>query len=95
MKIWGNMPGVTPVYNNKARVDKVSGSRDVAGKKDELTISGQAKDFATVMKALRSVPDVRESKVAELSGPVQDGTYKVASEGVADKLIAAFSAKRV
>jgi len=95
MKIWGNVPGVTPVYNNKARVDSVSGSRDVAGKKDELTISGQAKDFSLVMKALKNVPDVRESKVAELSGPVQDGTYKVSSEGVADKIIASLSARRI
>ena len=95
MKIWGNVPGVTPVYNSKARVDNVSGTREVAGKKDELTISGQAKDFSLIMKALRNVPDVRETKVAELSGPVQDGTYKVASDHVADKIISSFSAKRI
>jgi len=94
MKIPG-ISGITPVYNNKARVDRVSSSSEVAGKKDDVTISGQAKDFALVMKALRGIPDVREEKVAELSEPVQNGTYSVSSNEVADKIIASLSSKRI
>ena len=95
MRILGNLPGVTPVYNSKAKVNSAYGAQEVAPKKDELTISSQAKDFASVMKALRSVPDVREDKVAELSGPVESGTYKVSPEEITDKILAALSAKRI
>ena len=95
MKIYGNVPGVTPVYNSKAKVSGAYGANSVAPKRDELTISSQAKDFATVMSALRNVPDVREEKVAELSSAVQDGTYSVPSGDVSSKLIASLTAKRV
>jgi len=95
MRINGSVPGVTPVYNSKAKVSGAYGATNVAPKRDELTISSQAKDFATVMSALRNVPDVREEKVAELSGPVQDGTYSVPAKDVSDKLIASLTAKRV
>lgn len=95
MRIIGNVPGITPVYNSKAKVNSAYGAQEVAPKKDELTISSQAKDFATVMNALRTVPDVREEKVAALSGAVESGTYSVSGKDITEKLMASLSAKRI
>lgn len=95
MRIIGNVPGITPVYNSKAKVSSAYGAQEVAPKKDELTISSQAKDFATVMNALRSVPDVREEKVTALSGAVESGTYSVSGKDITEKLMASLSAKRI
>lgn len=94
MKITGNMP-IMPVYNNKAKVDRAYGSTEIAGKKDELTISSQAKDFALVMKTLRGVPDVREDKVAELSDALEKGTYNVSGNKISDNLIAVLTGKKI
>lgn len=94
MKIYGQMP-VTPVYNSRAKVSGAYGAQEVAPKKDELTISSQAKDFALVMKALGSIPDVREDKVAPLRGAVESGTYEVSGAKITDKMMAALSAKRM
>jgi len=39
----------------------------VTGKKDVVSISNQAKDFQTAMKALKEIPDIRKDKVEELA----------------------------
>ena len=36
-------------------------------KRDELSISGAAKDYSVVMKALQQVPDVRQDKINEIT----------------------------
>ncbi len=95
MRILPNIPGISSVYNNKARVTQTAGAKEVAGKRDELTLSPQAKDFATVMNALKSVPDVRADKVAHFSKAIESDTYQVSDLEIADKLMQAFSARRI
>jgi negative regulator of flagellin synthesis FlgM len=95
MKIWGNIPKVSGVYGNSGKIEKSSRVGEVASKKDELTISGTAKDFSVVMKALRGVPDVRQDKVAEVSKKVDQGSYQVASGDVASKIVDMLQNKKV
>jgi len=54
-------------------------------KKDELTLSGQAKDYQTALKILADVPDVREGAVLAASG--YKAAYVASSNDMAEKLI--------
>ena len=95
MKIWGNTPKIPGVYDkqkNMARVNKTAGA---AGKKDVLSISSKAKDFQTVMKALKDVPDMRKDRVDELSQKYRSGNYQVDGGDVADRIIKSFIDKKV
>jgi negative regulator of flagellin synthesis FlgM len=87
MKIWGNIPKVSGIYGSTNKVDRTSKLGKVASKKDELTISGAAKDFNVVMKALRQVPDIREDRVNEILQKMENGNYSVSSSDIADKMI--------
>jgi negative regulator of flagellin synthesis FlgM len=95
MKIWGEIPRVSGVYGkhkNVRGIDKISG---VSSKKDVVSISGQAKDFQTVMKALRNVPDVREDKIRELNEKFYSGNYNVKGKDVAEHIVKSILDKKV
>lgn len=87
MKIWGNVPNVTGIYGSKGRVNNTTKVPETSYKRDELSISGTAKDFSIVMKALQQVPDVRQDKVEEISQKIENGTYSVKSTDIADKIV--------
>lgn len=87
MKIWGNIPKVSGIYEKQKNVNKMDKASGISGKKDVLSISNQAKDFQTVMKALRDVPDIRKGKVDELAQKYQSGNYSVDGRDVADKIV--------
>lgn len=90
MKIWGNIPKVSGVYGNTNKIDKTSKVGEISSRKDELTISGTAKDFNVAMKALRGIPDVRQNKVNEISQKIERGEYSVSESEIADRILGAF-----
>jgi negative regulator of flagellin synthesis FlgM len=87
MKIWGGIPKILGVYDKQKNVGKVDKTSGVSNKKDVLSISNQAKDFQTVMKAIKDIPDIRQDKVKELSEKYDSGTYNVSGNDVADKVL--------
>lgn len=87
MKIWGNIPKVTGIYSSNGRVDNAANVKKLSSKKDELSISGTAKDYSVVMKALKQIPDVRQDKVDEISQKMESGNYFVDSHDIVDKII--------
>jgi len=91
MRIWGDNPRVFGIYTQQNSVGKIEKSDKVASLKDEYKVSGQAKDFQVAMKALRSIPDIRQDKITEISGKIAAGCYKVDSQKISDKIIKAFS----
>lgn len=93
MKIWGNNPRVFGVSNQPNPVRQVTKQNSVAGKRDEFSISTQAKDYQVVMKALRNVPDIRQGKVQEISGKIEAGQYDVTASDISQKLIKTLSGK--
>ena len=56
-------------------------------KTDTVDISDTAKRVNAAKEELNRIPDVREEKVAELRKQIENGTYKVDSEEIADKMI--------
>lgn len=95
MKIWGNVPSVTGVYGSKGKIDRTAQVQGAASKRDELSISGTAKDYSVVMKALQQVPDVRQDKIDEISKKIESGNYSVSSTDIADKIISSLISKEI
>ena len=54
---------------------------------DKLQISAQGKDIQTAKQAVRMSPDIRESVIAPIRAQLQNGTYDVSNEAIADKMI--------
>lgn len=95
MKIWGNVPSVTGVYGSKGKIDKAAQVQETSSKRDELSISGTAKDYSVVMKALLQVPDVRQDKVNEISQRIESGNYSVNSTDIAEKIVSSLTPKDI
>ena len=54
---------------------------------DALEISGAAKKTAALTQALKDLPDVRQSKVAQLKARIESGTYHVSGKDIAEKIV--------
>ena len=87
IRIPGDISKISGVYEQQKNVSKVGKTGSVAAKKDVLSISSQAKDFQTVFKALKDVPDIRQGKVNELSGKYEAGNYDIDGKDIIDKVI--------
>ncbi len=57
------------------------------GRKDELAISRESKLQQKLMQAVKQAGDLRPEKVAELEERMSSGTYVVADDEVAEKMI--------
>ena len=95
MKIWGNIPKVSGVYGNTSKVDRYAKVGETSSKKDELSISGTAKDFSVAMRAVQQVPDVRQEKINEIIQKMDRGEYSVKASEVAEKMITAFEDSKI
>ena len=56
-------------------------------KTDTVDISDTAKRVSAARDELNKIPDVREEKVAALKKEIENGTYKVDSEEIAEKML--------
>ena len=54
---------------------------------EKVAISGRAKDIAKAMEAANSSPDIDEAKVARFKSAIQNGSYKVDPDKVADRMV--------
>lgn len=60
---------------------------DKTQSRDEVDLSTQAKDFATIQKMLANKEDIRTDKVKEVKERMDNGTYDVTAEQVASKIL--------
>lgn len=87
MRIPGDISKITGVYGTQKNIGRVGKNGSVAAKKDMLSISNEAKDFQTVYKVLKDIPDIREAKVGDILGSMESGSYNVTGRDVAGKVI--------
>ncbi|MBQ3028347.1 MAG: flagellar biosynthesis anti-sigma factor FlgM [Lachnospiraceae bacterium] len=66
---------------------KVAKANDVA-KYDRVQISQMGKDYQVAKAAVAATPDVRADLVSAIKSKMEDGTYDVSMEMLADKLLA-------
>ena len=54
---------------------------------DSVTLSDSARSLSAAREAVKSAPDVREQKVAEIKQHLSDGTYSVPAKVLARKML--------
>lgn len=79
---------VQQLYNQKGAKQLRQGS--VASFSDQLQISSMGKDIGLAKKAVADAPDVREDLVASIKERINDGTYGVETETLAQSLFERF-----
>lgn len=87
MRIPGEISKISGVYGAQKNIGRVGKSESTASRKDVLSISNEAKDIQTIYKALKDVPEIRQNKVADISGKFEAGTYNVTGKDIMDKVI--------
>ena len=80
-----NIAKAMQVYNklNNNSSEKVCG---VELPKDQLELSTKAKEFQVALKAFKELPEVREAKVNEIKEKLQQGSYNVSGQEIAEKI---------
>lgn len=69
-------------------VDKQTGSSAAAVKPEEkVDLSTRAKEIQQAKVEVSKAPDVREEKVQEIKSQVEQGTYNVSGEQIANKMV--------
>lgn len=70
---------------SKEKVDTKDGK--VSGSSDLIDVSEKAKVLQKAKNAVDASPDVREEKVSEIKKAIDEGSYNVSNEEVAESLI--------
>ena len=52
-----------------------------------VQITGTARQMASLEQAVRDLPAVNDTKVAQISAAIEQGTYNVDARGIANKLV--------
>ena len=63
------------------------GPPSAAAQVDQVVLSQRAAEVQIAKEALASVPEVRQEEVAALKRRIQEGTYEIDAEAIADKII--------
>jgi len=81
--------GQSKATADKAAADAAKG-KDTPGSRpaDQLDLTDRARSLKAMEARIRSTPDVDNQRVAELKQALQDGTYEINPERIADKLLA-------
>ena len=56
-------------------------------KNDQIEISSQAKGILTAKAGLKSRPQIRTEKVADLKAKLENGNYQIDSKKIAEKML--------
>jgi negative regulator of flagellin synthesis FlgM len=95
MRIPENLPKITGIYNKQKQKNSFDKAVENSSKEDIISISDKGKDFQTVMKALKSIPDIRQDKVEKLSKQYRRGNYDVTGNDIAEKIIDSIFDKKI
>ena len=72
------------------RVDRTSTSGESASTSvpaNSVNVSDQARQLAALEQAVQALPAVNEGRVTNIRQQIENGTYEVAPERIADKLL--------
>ena len=79
-----NMAGITNRYST---VKKPPAAAEISPKSDKVDFSENGKTFASALKAVKQIPEVREDRIAELKQRIESGSYNTSSDDIARKII--------
>lgn len=64
-----------------------AGQEPVRSDNDRVEISVRSREVQQLDQLIRSIPDVREARVEQLRQAIENGTYNVRAEQVAEKIL--------
>jgi len=64
-----------------------SSEENPATDSDRIELSVRSRDIERIDALIRSTPDVRMDKVEQVRSAIENGTYNVKAENIADKII--------
>ena len=83
-----NIESYVNQVQDKDKVDATSEQpQEQQNKADTVALSNAAKNIQEAQKQLEAIPDVREDKVAQLKEQIENGTYEIDEEKIADKML--------
>lgn len=70
--------------------DRIQELKDKTGKDANVQISEKIKDFSRIKRAVDASPEVNNSsKIADLKSRIQNGSYQIDYDALADKMLQA------
>ena len=60
---------------------------EISTPKDVVALSNAAKDFQAIRNAVAKTPDIRQDKVDVLKEKINNGTYAVSDDALANKML--------
>lgn len=92
MRINSNMMSGMDTLEQTSRtrnVEKTSAEQQQATgvESDNVTLSKKSKDVSEMTLTLKSMPDVRADKIADLKERIANGTYNISAKDVAAKIV--------
>lgn len=74
------------VQSQNQRIQK-SSEGSPKSENDRIELSVRSLEIQHLDELIRSTPDIREAKVEQIRSAIENGTYNVKAEKIADKLI--------
>ncbi|HYG60752.1 MAG TPA: flagellar biosynthesis anti-sigma factor FlgM [Symbiobacteriaceae bacterium] len=82
-----NIQGVAGAYRTQGARPVQQHASQVPGKADEVKVSRKAQEATALMAKVKQAPDVRMDLVNKIKAQVEAGTYNIAPDKVAEKLL--------
>lgn len=84
-----NIQALSSIYKSNSQHTSRTARHDESADTvhDEVVLSDSAKTLSPFLSELKSMDDVREDRVAELSERIAAGTYHVDAEDIAQKML--------
>ena len=73
---------------DKTATTKSQGGTSSTGGAEHIAISSKAKDIQKATEAVNMAPDIRIEKVDQIKDQIKNGSYRVSSEQLAEKVLA-------
>lgn len=67
--------------------EKVGTGPGLSPNRDQVELSGKAKEVLEIAKAIEKAPEIRESRVSDVKAQIGRGAYNVRGEAVAEKML--------
>ncbi len=58
-----------------------------ASGEDRVELTSQAKELQEAMKFMEKIPDINQEKVHRLKAQIKDGSYKIKTDKIANKML--------
>jgi len=72
---------------DKTTTSNTQGKASSSSSTEQVAISSKAKDIQKATEAVNAAPDIRIEKLEQIKNQIADGSYRVSSEQLAEKIL--------